>query len=710
VSENSQLPRLDVTGRPVKPRSVPLDVFFRPRTIAVVGASDSARRPNAAMYRKIRAWGETFAATVYPVNPNKDAIDGVRCYRSILDIDDDIDLAAILVGDAMAALEQAIEKKARFAVIFAAGFAEVGGEGEARQELLDTLIQSSEIHLVGPNTNLNAFEVFDDLPGKAIALITQSGHQGRPIFQGQEIGIRLSHWAPTGNEVDLEFADFATFFADQPDVGVIACYIEGFKDGRTLALSADHAARKKVPIVCIKVGRTDEGRSMAKAHTGHLTGSDAVVSAALRQYGVTRVDGLDELLDTSAMLARAKKPKGDGVCVYAISGGTGAHMADMAADVGLRLPDLTKKTQKTLREWIPDYLRVSNPVDNGGGPSGDWRGSKILDAIVADANVDLVICPITGALASMSNNLAKDLVEVAATTQKPICVVWGSPVGNEEAYREILLKSDLPVFRTFANCVRAVRAYFDYYDFAARFRSPFAKPVLRASAAAAKARPFLESGKALTEYASKQVLAAYGIGTTGDVLAVSAKEAVAAAKALGGPAVLKVSSPDLLHKSDAGLVEVGVAGDAAVRKMYAALLERALAADPEACVDGVLVSEMVTGGTETVVGVAQDELFGPVVMFGLGGVFVEVLGDVSFRVPPFDKDEAARMIDEVKGRALLDGVRGRPRADRRALVDVIMKVQRLAVDLHDDIAELDINPLVVLPKGAVALDALVVCK
>ena len=663
------------------------------------------------MYRKIREWGETFGATVYPVNPNKDSLDGVPCYRSILDIDSDIDLAVILVGDATPALEQAIEKKAKFAVIFAAGFAEVGGEGEALQDRLEELIRSSDIHLLGPNTNLNAFEVFEaGLPGKAIALITQSGHQGRPIFQGQEIGIRLSHWAPTGNEVDLEFADFAAWFADQPDVGVIACYIEGFKDGRTLALAADHAARNKVPIVCIKVGRTDEGRSMAMAHTGHLTGSDAVVSAVFRQYGITRVDGLDDLLDTSAMLARATPPTGDGVCVYAISGGTGAHMADMAAAAGLRLPELTTATQEALRQWIPDYLRVSNPVDNGGGPSGDWRGRKILDAIVADPNVDLIICPITGALESMSNNLAKDLVEVAATTDKPICVIWGSPVGNEDAYREILLKSDLPVFRTFANCVAAVRAYFDYYAFSARYRTPFAKPVLRPSAAAAKARSQLRAGEALSEHASKQVLAAYGIATTHDVLAQSAKEAVAAAKALGGPAVLKVSSPDLLHKSDAGLVEVGLRGDAAVRTAYAALLERAQTVDRRAHIEGVLVSEMVTGGTETVVGVAHDQLFGPVVMFGLGGVFVEVLGDVTFRVPPFDKDEAARMIDEVKGRALLYGARGRPRADRRALVDVIMKVQRLAVDLHADVAELDINPLVVLPKGAVALDALVVCK
>src|SRR5438105_15049158 len=500
------------------------DTFFPPRSVAVLGASDTPNKPTSAMTRKIRAWSEQFGATFHPVNPNRDSVDGLACVASIEEVPGEIDLAVILTGNAIESFEAVLDKKPKFAVIFAAGFAEVGAEGERAQARLAELVQSSDTRLLGPNTNLNAFETFrDDLPGKRLALITQSGHQGRPIFQAQDLGIPMSHWAPTGNEVDLEFADFARYFADQPEVGVVAGYVEGFKDGRTLVLAADHAARRGVPIVVVKVGRTDEGRSMAKAHTGHLTGSDAVISAAFRQYGLTRVDGLDELLDTSAMLARAKPPKGDGVCVYAISGGTGAHMADMAAAEGLRLPELTKKTQKALREWIPDYLRVSNPVDNGGGPSGDWRGRKILDTIVADPNIDLIICPITGALASMSNNLAKDLVEVAATTTKPICVIRGSPVGDEDTYREILLNGELPVFRTFANCVRAVKAYFDYYDFAARYRSPFAKPVLRASAAAAKARPLLEPGKALTEHASKQILAAYGIGPTRDVLAQSAK-------------------------------------------------------------------------------------------------------------------------------------------------------------------------------------------
>jgi acyl-CoA synthetase (NDP forming) len=701
----SEIAPRDVTGRATALREVDFDVLFRPRTVAVIGASDNPERPNTAMYRKIATWAERAGARVFPVNPSRDQIDGVVCHRSVLDLPGDIDLAIILVGDAVPAIEAAIEKKARFAVVFAAGFAEIGAAGAKRQRGVEELVAASDLHLLGPNTNLNAFEDFRvDLPGKSIALITQSGHQGRPIFQGQELGIRLSHWAPTGNEADLEFADFAAYFATRPEVGAIACYIEGFKDGRTLLLAADQAAQQGVPIVCVKVGRTDEGRSMAKAHTGHLTGSDVVISAAFRQFGITRVDGLDELLDTSAMFARTKPPISDGVCIYSISGGTGAHMADLAAAAELKVPSLTEDTQRLLHTWIPAYLRVSNPVDNGGAPSADWRGRKILDAIVADPNIGMVICPITGALPSMGDRLARDLVDVARTTDKPVLVVWGSPVGNESTYREILLASDLPVFRTFANAVTAAKSYFDYHAFRARYRSPFARPVRRPLRAASPARTVLRSGRALSELESKQVLAAYGIPITRDVLATSEKEAAKAAEAIGFPVVLKVSSRDVRHKSDAGLVAVGVTSPKKVRATFAALAERAPAAE------GVLVCEQIVGAVETVVGVATDDLFGPVVMFGLGGVFVEVLRDVSFRVPPFSRDEARRMVTEVKGYPLLSGARGRAKADMPALVDAIMKVQRLAVDLHSDLAELDINPLAVQEKGVVALDALAIPK
>ncbi|MBV8692420.1 MAG: acetate--CoA ligase family protein, partial [Actinobacteria bacterium] len=672
---------VDVTGRPTTLRPVDLDRFFRPKRIAVIGASDTERRPHTAMWRKLRTWAEANGAEAIPVNPSRDEVDGVRCYHTIFDVPGDIDLAAIVVGDVLPAARDVIERKVAFAVIFAAGFNEVGGDGEKLQAELEALIRTGDTRFVGPNTNLNAFELYDpDRPGRRLALITQSGHQGRPIYQAHEdLHVAMSHWAPLGNEADLEFADFAAYFADQPDVGVVAAYIEGFKDGRTLMLAADHAAQRKVPIVAIKVGRTDEGRSMAKAHTGHLTGADDVVSAVFRQFGVTRVDGLDELLDTATMFARTAPPSGDGVCVYAISGGTGAHMADLAAAGGLRLPTLTKQTQDALRQWIPSYLRVSNPVDNGGGPSGDERGRKILDAIVADPNVDLVICPITGALPTMAKRLTQDLVDVSRTTDKPICVIWGSPTYDSAEYRDTLRPAGIPVFHSFGNCVRAVRAYFDWHAFAARYKSPFARPVITESKAGTPARDVLASaGRTLTEHESKQILAAYGIPVTEERLCMSRKEAVKAAEHIGYPVVLKASSATILHKSDRGLVRVGVRNEKQVRAAF-----DELAATKG--VDGVLVCEQVEGGVETVVGVAQDELFGPTIMFGIGGVFLEVLRDVTFRVPPFDKTEARRMIDEVQGAAFLRGARGGDKASIPALVDVIMKVQRLAVDLHDEV-------------------------
>ncbi|MGP0030719.1 MAG: acetate--CoA ligase family protein [Acidimicrobiales bacterium] len=718
-------PLLDITGRPVDLRPIDLDTFFRPRRVAVVGASDSNARPNTALTQKITVWGEERGATVHYVNPNRRAVGGRPCAAALTDIAEPLDLVAILVGNPLPILRDALAAGAKFAVVFAAGFAEVGAKGEKIQAEMEEIIAGGDLHVLGPNTNLNAFEVFrEDLPGKAIALITQSGHQGRPVFQGQEIGIRLSHWAPVGNEADLEAADFIRYFSDLESTGAIACYIEGFKNGRTLQLAADHAARRKVPIVAVKVGRTSEGTSMAKAHTGHLTGSDAVVSAAFRQYGVNRVDGLDQLLDVSAALARTKPPaasalrrltsgRGGRVCVYSISGGTGAHMADMVAAAGLELPRLTKRSQTALHEWIPPYLRVSNPVDNGGAPVRDWRGPKIIETIIADPNVDLLLCPITGALPSMGNKLCEDLVAAAAGTDKPVFVVWGSPVGDEEAYRETLLPSAVPTFRTFTNAVMAAQAYFNHHRFVSGYASPFVHPVLAPSPAAATAARRIAPkgtrppGATLSEQDSKALLSAYGIAVPKERVVTSASDAAKAAKRLGFPVVMKIVSADILHKSDLGLVAVGVRDEEEARRVYKRLRATAKKAAPEAAVDGVLVAEMVRG-VETVVGVAHDDLFGPVVMFGLGGVFIEVLKDVTFRVPPFTTGDAAAMLDELAGAAMLKGVRGHPVADREALVDVLMKVQHLAVDLSGEVAELDINPLLAGPRGVVAADALVV--
>ena len=693
-------------------REVDLDRFFSPRTVAVIGASDSEGSTSALNYRMLRAWLDPRGVQVFPVNPNREQVGGERCFRTLRDVPTEVDVAIILVGAgaAEAALHDIVDCKVSFAVLFGAGFAESGADGAARQERVASLVAGSDVRLLGPNTTLNAFQPFADLPGKSIALITQSGHQGRPIYQAQEIGIRVSHWAPTGNEADLESADFIRYFSDRDEVGVIAAYIEGFKDGRTLLSAADHAARRGVPLVVVKVGRTEVGRSWAQSHSGHLAGSDAVLSAMFRQCGVVRVDTLDELLDTSVLLARAAPPSATGVAIYSISGGTGAHVADLATAWGLELPELARATQDALHDWIAPFLRVSNPVDSGGHPTGDWRGPLILDTILADPGVGVLIVPIAGAFSPISETFARDLVAASQRTDKPICVVWGSPVGTEEAYRDILLPSRIPVFRSVGNCLKAVKAYVDHHAFRARYTSPFEQAPSRRSAGAKRAAALLSAGGTLSEHASKQVLSAYGIAVSRDVLCSSAAEAVRAAASIGYPVVLKVSSPAAAHKSDLGLLRLNLATATQVRSAYRELVDCAEEVLPLGSVEGVLVSEMVSGGVETIVGITRDDLFGPVIVFGIGGVAVEVYRDVTFRVPPFSKDEAQRMVHEIQGLPLLQGARGTPKADIGAIVATILKLQRLAVDVGDDLIELDINPLLVRPKGAVALDALAVAR
>ncbi|GGX46449.1 acetate--CoA ligase family protein [Streptomyces fructofermentans] len=703
---------LDVSGRPLYATVPDLDRFFRPESVAVVGASDAEGRPNTGITRQLLAWAERVGARIHPVHPTREAVFGIPCVASVADLPEQVDLAVLLVADPLPVVEELAESKVRFAVAFASGFAETGVRGAAAQARLAAAVERSGLRLLGPNTNLNAFEEFrEDLPGPAIALITQSGHQGRPVFTMQELGVRLSHWAPTGNEADLETADFISYFAERPEVGAIACYVEGLKDGRSFLLAADRAARRGVPVVAVKVGRTETGARTAASHTGKLTGADAVVDAAMRQYGVIRVDGLDELQDTAALLARARPPAADGVVVYSISGGTGAHFSDLATEAGLRLPRLSDAKQAELHQWIPEYLDVANPVDNGGHPVGDWRGRRIIDAILADPSVGVLICPITGPFPPMSDRLAQDLVDAAERTDKLVCVVWGSPLGTESAYRDTLLGSSrVATFRTFANCITAVRAHLDHARFTAGYRSPFDEAPRTASPSYRKAEALMRPGRQLSEHAAKQLLRAYGIRVPREQLVTSAAASVRAAGLVGYPVVMKASGAQLAHKTELGLVRVGLTSASQVRDTYRELTDIARYEDVR--LDGVLVCQMVEPGVEMVVGVTHDALFGPTVTVGLGGVLVEVLRDTAVRVPPFGEDQARGMLDELRGRALLDGVRRRPPADLDALVEVVLRVQRMALELDGELAELDINPLMVLPRGqgAVALDALAVCR
>ncbi|GHC61650.1 acetate--CoA ligase family protein [Streptomyces cinnamoneus] len=703
---------LDVSGRPLRSDVPDLDRLFRPRTVAVIGASETEGRPNTGITRRLIAWAECVGARVHPVHPTRTTVFGLPCHSSVHDIPGPVDVAVLLVGDPTPVLEELARCDVAFAVVFASGFAETGADGATAQARLAAALHGTGTRLLGPNTNLNAFEPLrDDLHGPAIALITQSGHQGRPVFALQELGIRLSHWAPTGNEADLECADFISYFATRPEVGAIAAYVEGLKDGRAFLLAADRAARHRVPVIAVKVGRTEVGARTAATHTGKLTGADDVVDAAMRQFGVIRVNGLDELQDTAALLARARPPRADGVAVYSISGGTGAHFADLAAAAGLHLPVLPAGKQAELHQWIPDYLSTANPVDNGGHPVGDWRGRKIIDALLADPSVGVLVCPITGPFPPLSDKLARDLVDAAEKTDKLVCVIWGSPVGTEDAYRTTLLGSSrVATFRTFANCITAVRAYFGHHRFTAGYRSPFDDAPRALSPSARKAQALLRPGEQLSEHAAKQLLRAYGIRVPREQLVTSAAAAVRSAAQVGYPVVMKASGPRLAHKSELGLVKIGLTSASQVRDAYRELTD--IARYEQLPLDGILVCQLVGRGVEMAVGITHDDLFGPTVTVGLGGVLVEVLDDTAVRVPPFGEDHARAMLGELRGKALLEGVRGAPPSDVDALVETVLRVQRMALELGDGIAELDLNPLVVLERGqgAVALDALAFCR
>jgi acetate---CoA ligase (ADP-forming) len=686
------------------PPSVDLERFLHPRSAAVIGVPGEPGRPGWSLFAKLRRKIEDEGGRIYPVNPRVAEIDGLRCYARITEVPEPLDLAVIMVGDALGALRECAAVHPQFAVIFTAGFAETGAAGAALQADLARVAAEAGIRLFGPNTNLNAFETFRPLPGKKIALITQSGHQGRPIVQGEEQGIAISHWIPTGNEVDLEVCDFIEYFCERDEVGAIAAYVEGFKSGARLRRAADRAAQRRKPIVLIKVGRSPEGARMALAHTGHLAGSDAVHQAFFDQYGIVRVRDLDELLETSALFARLPPPRGEGVAIYGISGGTAALLADLCGEAGLRLPPLAPATQERLRGFIPGYLTVSNPVDNGATPIQAGHGPQILDALLDDPETHLIACPITGALGSISDRLAHELIAAWKSGRKPMVAVWSSPKLDEEAYR-VLVDGGIPLFRSLRNAVGALHAYFHHHRTVADWISPLAGTPCPA--------PDLDlpihTGP-LSEPESKALLQRAGIPVTAESVCHSPEEAVAAARRIGFPVAAKIASRTIPHKSEAGLVRLRLGDEESVHKSYRALLERAHRECPSAVIDGVLIQEMVEDGVEMLVGLSRDPVLGPVLAFGLGGTYVESLGDVALRTIPLRRSDIDAMIRQVRGFALLDGARGRPRGDLEALADALWRVAGLAAE--ERVAELDINPLMVLPRGrgVKAADALVVLR
>ncbi len=680
----------------MKHAMVDLDPFFAPRGVALIGGIDRTLDASTLRDRNDDRWG---VDNWHLVNPRGGAIGAIPIHAAIGDITTSITLAVLSTPAALCAgiIRECGEAGVAFALVFSSGFSEVGAEGAEREAELAAAGRDAGVRIVGPNTNTNAFERFPDAGerhGGRIAVVSQSGHNGRPIVQGADLGLRFSRLVPTGNEVDIDVSDFIHHFAHDPTTSVIASYVEGFRDGARLDRALTAAIENDTPVVMMKIGSSVAGARMARTHTGHLVGADAIVQSVLDRYAVTRVRDLDELLETSALFAKLPRKTGPKVALYSISGGSGALMAEVAELHGVPMAEFSTHTTARLREHIPDHLTVANPVDNGGTfiltQAADVR-RQVMQDILDDPDVDILLVGVTGAVAPMTDILAEDIDALARVTQKPIVVTWNSPRIDEDGYRT-LVASGVPLFRSFRGCFGALAAFEDQRTRSAAFRH----------------RPQANRDRPPGDIDATTLLELFGIPVVARRLIATADEVTTAVADLGASLAMKIESPDIEHKSDLGLVRVDVA-PADASAVYAELVTAAAIAAPHAVIDGVMVQPMVSG-VEMIVGVTSDPVLGSAVVVGTGGIHTEVMADRSIRPIPLDRRDAQEMLRELRGYVLLTGHRGEPPADIEALVDVIVGVGELAVALGDDLDELDLNPVIVGPlgRGAVVVDSLVV--
>ncbi|WP_378951317.1 acetate--CoA ligase family protein [Mesorhizobium sp. ANAO-SY3R2] len=682
-------------------------MFRKKSGIAYVGRVDTS--PQAQNW--FRRFGDDVRFCY--VNPRGGEAAGVPVYTSIADVPDYVDLAVVKVAPAIVpqVIADCGRRGVRDVIVFSSGFSEVGPEGAALEAKVADAAREFGVRVIGPNTNDNTFEQFpvpEHHRGGLIGLVTQSGFNGRPIVEGVAMGAAFRRWVTVGNEVDLEVADFINYFAHDAQTSVIAAYVEGFKSIAKLRLALEAANAQKKPVVMLKMGSTERGARMAASHTGHLAGADAVIDGLFRQYGVIRVRDLDELLETANLFAKMPSDTGPNCGLYSVSGGSTTLMAELADSYGVSFPDLTAGTVDKLYTHLPNYVTVSNPIDNGGGfviAAPQKQRLEVLELIAADPNVDVIVVGLTAALGLLSDSFAADVLAFAPRSPKPIVAVWGSVLTNSPGYRD-LVRSGVPIFRSFRKCFRALRAQADYERAKASFRSrSWDTPALSPAQAAA-----LNCDGILDSAAAASLLDGAGIDRARERLAGSPAEATEALSALGGRVAMKLASPDIAHKSDAGLVKLGVADGTSAANTYADLLARAKEHAPSARIEGVLVQEQIGSGVEMIVGLSQDPDFGPTLTVGAGGIYAEILKDAATRPLPVDRDDIREMIASLRLAPLLDGARGAAPVDRQALVEFVFRVAQLGLAAGQRIAELDLNPVIVLPDRAVAVDALVVAS
>lgn len=697
-----------------------LTPLFAPRSVAVIGAAGNPAAIGGQPIKHLIDHG--FSGKIYPINPKYEEIAGLRCYPDIQSLPAVPDLVIIAVAARMvSAMIDAIGNAGvRHAIVFSSGFAETGGDGQAAQKALAEQARRAGVTLIGPNCQ-GLINVADDIPlgfgapyaytyrKGAVGLTSQSGAFGNSLLMAlDDEGVGLRYYISTGNEAATTSLDCYQYFIDEPEIRVVAGYVEGFQDARHLRQVAGNALDAGKPLVLWKVGNTEEGAKAASSHTANLAGASTYYEAAFKQYGIVGVDDIGDMADCVRALRTERQPRGGkGVAVLSLSGGAGIVMADQCIEQGLSLSPFSDSTHTRLTDLLPDFASAVNPVDMTAGAINDPETfAKALRVVLDDPTVDMLGLCLAALTGPTSLAVAREVAKAYQDCDIPILIAWnGRREDNEEVYR-IYEDAGIPIYASPVRCARGLGALGYHGAALERHRQAGTADV----DAVVQAKPVnVDQAVALTEYQGKQLLERYGLPVTREALAVDAESAVVHAREFGLPVVMKISCAEIPHKSDIGGVRVGLADEAAVRAAFNDLRALTEAHAPNSPFEGVLVQEMITGGTEVILGAVNDPGFGPVIMFGAGGIYAEVFGDVAFRLAPMSRQDANDLIDDTKVSRILAGARGLPPGDREALVAAILKLSELAVAEVERFTEIDINPLVVLPKGqgARVLDAFI---
>lgn len=682
-----------------------LESLFQPKSVAVIGASRTPGKLGYAVLTNMLESG--FPGPIYPINPGATEILDRPAYPSVEAVPGPIDLAVIVVPAkyVLDALHECGRKGVKAVIVISAGFRETGSEGLQMEREMVELARQYGLRIVGPNCLgvINTLRPFNasfavGMPRAGhIAFMSQSGALCTAVLDialAENIG--FSHFVSLGNKADLNEIDFLQAWDNDPTSKVMMAYLEGIVDGGRF-IEVARQVTKRTPVIAIKSGTTSGGARAVSSHTGTLAGSERAYEAAFKQAGVLRAGSLGDLFDVAIAFARQPLPAGNRVAIVTNAGGPGIMATDAIERSGLRLANLSTHTIQHLRDQLPAAASALNPIDVLGDARAD-RYQLAISAALADGNVDALLLILTPQFMTDIAETAHALSAAAAESSKPVLACFMGEAHMSEAFHHFA-EHDIPYYTVPERAVGALRAMVSQAEWQKTPLPTFERFEADREAVAAIFRRVRDEGRVqIGDAEARDILQAYHIPIPASKLCATAEEAVSFADEIGYPVVMKIASPDILHKTDIGGVRLNIDSAADVRDSFDLLTYRAQRYQPEATLWGCLVQQQVRGGKEIITGMSRDPQFGPLVMVGMGGIYVEVLKDVAFRIAPFSRDEAKAMLHELRSARLLWGVRGEPPADIDALVDTLLKISQLVTDFPN-IVELDINPLMVFEQG-----------